>query len=183
MTLRSSPVVAVALGLLAACAAEPPPGPEPELAEAAVAPMEAADWPTYSGAWFEVDYPPEFEVRPSLASETAEGYDSVFFDSPGGGVSFYVCSPQWRRKPTDIALEEESETLVASEEEAVAGGTVRRYTIAARDGSYRREYEETELHEGSVLWAVGFRYPDSPTGEEYRPAYERFKASLRQFSD
>lgn len=180
---RHSWVIVLGSSLLAACAAEAPPRPAPEAPAAGAEASEELAWPTYAGAWFEVDYPPGFRVRPSLPSTTAEGYDSVFFESPDGRVSFYVCSPQWSREPSDIEPAEASETVVAAEEEGIPAGTIRRYAIAALDGSYLREYEERELFEGSVRWAVGFRYPDPRTREEYGHSYERFKESLRQFSD
>jgi hypothetical protein len=59
----------------------------------------------YTGAWFRIQYPSTFTVRPSLHSETTDrGYDSAFFTAPDDSVEFYVFSPQWTGEPTDIAL-------------------------------------------------------------------------------
>ena len=36
---------------------------------------------TYKGAWFEIDYPKIFTVKPSIPSSTPDLYDSAYFIS------------------------------------------------------------------------------------------------------
>ena len=59
---------------------------------------------TYKGAWFEIDYPKIFTVKPSIPSSTPDLYDSAYFISPDKKVTFYVFSPQWSGDATDISL-------------------------------------------------------------------------------
>ena len=151
--------------------------------EGEAAPEETGAFRTYKGGWFEIEHPADFDVRPSLASNMPERYDSAFFDSPDGSVSFYICSPQWSREPTDVALVEDSEVLEAREVMTLTDGTRTYLTIAAKDGSYRRSYQETELHEGSVRWVVGIRYRDKSAYDQHLASYLRFKKSLVQFAD
>ncbi len=176
----------LSLSLLAACANSPESAPSAEsrsLVERPSAELRAAEWPTYRGGWFEIDYPAEYDVRPSLPSSSAAGYDSVFFEAPDRSVSLYVCSPQWSREPSDILVDTETETLMDSERREIADGLVRRYVIAARDGSYERLYEETELYDGTIRWVVGLRYPDAAARDQVWPLYKRFTGSLQQLAD
>jgi len=93
-----------------------------------------ADAPTriFEGAWFQVAYPADFTVRPSLESSSAEGYDSAFFDSPDGEVTFYVFSPQWGGEPSDIALDPDTEAMQDSTPSTEGPVTTTRVTIRAR---------------------------------------------------
>ncbi len=138
---------------------------------------------TYSGAWFEVRHPAGFRVRPSLPSLTAAGVDSAFFDSPDGAVSFYVCAPQWGREPVDIAVNTDTERMVDEHEHRAGDAWIRRYTVAAKDGSYRRSYRDTTRQDGSIRWVVGIRFRDQAAYEHYLPLYRAFKESLVRFAD
>ena len=136
---------------------------------------------TYEGAWFSIDFPADFRERSSIPSSTADGYDSAFFVSPDGEVEFYVYSPQWGGDPGDIALDPKTERMGDQAVSAEGGKTVRRWTIEAKDGSYRRSYVETR--EGTVSWVIGIRYADDEALARYRGAYVRFKGSIRQLAD
>src|SRR5687768_9434748 len=71
-------------------------------------------WRAYRGAWFEINYPPGFRVRPSLRSlSSAHGYDSAFFISPDCKAEFYVFSPQWNGEPKDIRVNPTKEILIS----------------------------------------------------------------------
>jgi hypothetical protein len=48
-------------------------------------------WQKYKGAWFTIQYPPNFSVSPSLPAEQSGEYDSVFFVAPDNNISF-MCS-------------------------------------------------------------------------------------------
>ena len=164
-----------------ACA--PPAGEqqEPPASERPKAP--AAEAVVYEGAWFTTAAPAGFIARPSLASETADGYDSVFFDAPDGRVTFYVCSPQWGRQATDVALDPATERLLAESQVELDAEEVERREIAALDGSYERLVETVFSPATGAQWTFGFRWADAAAREEHLEAYERFKASLEQFAD
>lgn len=136
----------------------------------------------YTGAWFRIQYPSTFTVRPSLHSETTDrGYDSAFFTAPDDSVEFYVFSPQWTGEPTDIALRPATETALDRKQETKAGKTVTWVSIKAKDGSYTRAYVDTE--EGSTRLVFGIQYRNQAAYERYRAAYVQFKQSLEQFAD
>lgn len=143
----------------------------------------AAEPVVYEGAWFTITAPAGFTARPSLASETADGYDSVFFDAPDGRVAFYVCSPQWGRQATDVDLDPTTENLLAESQVERGADEVERREIAALDGSYRRLVEIVFSPASGAQWTFGFRWADATAREEHLEAYERFKASLEQYAD
>ena len=127
--------------------------------------------------------PAGFTARPSLASETADGYDSVFFDAPDGRVAFYVCSPQWGRQATDVALDPATETLLAERQIELGAEEVELREIAALDGSYGRLVETVFSPATGAQWTFGFSWADAAARERHQEAYERFKASLEQYAD
>lgn len=137
----------------------------------------------FRGAWFDVSYPGGFTARPSLKSSTAEGYDSAEFISPDETVSFYVFAPQWSGNASDIALAPDREQLVAEQRRQVRDREIHWFTIAARDGSYRRSYQETVARQGSVKTIVGFKYRNEEALLRYQKAYEQFRNSLKLYAD
>ena len=138
---------------------------------------------TFQGAWFEVRYPADFTVKPSLPSSTAEGYDSVEFIAPDGTVTFYIFSPQWGGEAEDIALEPEREELVDEHVEKNDDRELRWFTIAAKDGSYRRSYQETVAQQGALKTIFGIGYRDEVARKHYQQQYLEFRESLEQFAD
>ncbi len=149
-------------------------------------------WKSFKGAWFSVEYPSGFQVRPSLKSRTSvKGVDSAFFTSPDGAVEFYVFSPQWNGEPSDIALKPETEELVSEkvenkpDERQKMGAklSVRWFTIAARDKSYTRSYVDTENKQLNTRYVMGIKYPDQKVYKDFRDIYLKFVNSLRQFGD
>jgi len=137
----------------------------------------------FHGAWFDVRYPADFTARPSLKSSTAEGYDSAEFISPDGAVSFYVFAPQWGGNASDIALIPEREQLVTEQRRKVRDRKIYWFTIAARDGSYRRSYRETVARQGSTKTIVGIKYRNEEARLRYQNAYELFRKSLKLYAD
>ena len=141
-------------------------------------------WKTYEGAWFEISYPGNFIVTPSLRSPTkAEGFDSVFFGSTDSKVKFYVFSPQWKGDPSDIGLNAAKETVTAKERVSNRDRTVTRWTCSAKDGSYYRSVEETEIRDLNVSYAFGIIYQDRRSYLKYKPDYLRFKRSIKRSAD
>ena len=136
---------------------------------------------SYAGAWFTVQYPASFRVEPSLKSSTGEGYDSAFFHSPDGRVSFYVFAPQWGGNPADIALDETTERLTATKTSKGNKAVVTWYTITALDGSYIRSYQQTDSLDQTSRWIIGVRYATPNGFKAYQSAYDKFKRSLQRF--
>ena len=137
----------------------------------------------FSGAWFDIRYPAGFNVKPSLKSSTAEGYDSAEFIAPGGEVSFYVFAPQWGGTAADIALIPKRERLVAEQRRKLPERKIRWFTIAAKDGSYRRSYQETVTQKGSVITILGIKYRNEKSRLRYQKEYEQFRKSLQLYAD
>jgi hypothetical protein len=139
---------------------------------------------TFKGAWFEIAVPPNFLATPSMKSSTsATGYDSAVFRSPDRKVEFYICSPQWNREPSDIALDPLTEKQSSYRSDTSRQRTVTWFTIEAKDGSYTRTYQDTRAINGSTRWVVGVKYSDRAAFDTYQDEYAKFKKSLRQFAD
>lgn len=140
-------------------------------------------WSTYKGAWFAIKYPPTFKVRPSLKSTTGQGYDSAFFKSPDGLVEFYVFSPQWNGKPTDILIKPKTETSVSKHSSTKAGVRTTSATIRAKNGSYTRSYVDVENTKENTRRVSGIKYRNQQAYNKYKADYLKFKASLIQYAD
>lgn len=164
-------VISFLLALLTFCASPAPSS------------VQGEGWRTYQGAWFEIKYPGNFRARPSLPSNSARGYDSVFFTAPDGAVEFYVFSPQWNGAPSDIEMDPRSEVLVSQNFERKAGKTIRRVAIRSRGGAYFRAFEDTEDTTTNTRRVFGIKYRNQASYDHYRQIYLTFKASLRQFAD
>ncbi len=142
-----------------------------------------AGWQTYTGAWFEIRYPANFRVRPSLRSSTADGYDSAFFTAPDAAVEFYVFSPQWNGRPRDIEVNPSTEIMTSQKIEQRAGQTITRISVKARNGSYLRAFEDVEDSTTNTRRVFGITYRNQASYNRYRQMYVAFKASLTQFAD
>lgn len=136
----------------------------------------------FKGAWFSVVIPRGFTVLPGQPSESGPGVESARFRSPDGSVEFYVFAPQWTGVARDIALdprtEREISRTVRGKDE---GKKVIAWTIAAKDGSYQRSYQEIREHDGMSI--IGLRYANKAAYDRHRPAYLAFKKSLQQYAD
>lgn len=142
------------------------------------------EWSTYKGAWFEIKYPAEFTPRPSLKSISSDDkFDSAFFTAADGSVEFYVFAPQWNGTPSDIELDDFKESPLSRDEQKTGDVIIRRVTVAARDSSYIRAFEETENVKLNIKRVFGIRYRDQKAYDKYRQMYLKFKSSLRQSSD
>ncbi len=163
----------------------------------------AAHWPTYHGAFFSIQYPPDFEVHPSLPNgDGFGGHDSAFFRSPDGAVEFYVFSPQWDGEPTAIKVKPETENLVDEktkireifyppDDVPAAYSRATWVTIEAKDKSYTRSYLDIrgswdDTGPQASVWSrrtFGIKYVDQRAYRQYRDQYLRFRSTLRQFAD
>ena len=137
----------------------------------------------FSGAWFDIEYPATFTAENSLKSLTnAEGFDSALFSSPDGKVQFYVFSPQWSGEASDISVKP-GERIKETSEEKRNGLFVKRWTVEANDGSYRRSYEESSEKVSETNKVFGIRYATETDLKKYMEEYQHFKGSLKQYAD
>jgi hypothetical protein len=141
-------------------------------------------WTNYKGAWFDIQYPSDFMVKPSIKSPSSEkGYDSVFFYSKDRGVEFYVFSPQWNGNPIDIGLIPNIEVYVSENYERKNNKIVKFFTIRALDNTYLRSYVDTEDITLNTRLVFGIKYRSQKDYDRYKQDYLKFKQSLRQYSD
>ena len=138
-------------------------------------------WKTFTGAWFAIDYPPEFTARASQASKSGKGAESAFFRSRDGNVEFYVFSPQWSGEARDIRPDTARETVSVKEQKNIDGAVGRLVTILAKDRSYMRVYVENE--ENGTKTITGMKCRDNNEYRKFKPVFERFRKTLRQFAD
>lgn len=141
-------------------------------------------WKRFEGAWFEIQYPADFKIEPSIKGITSvKGHDSVFFASPSNDVVFYVFSPQWSGNPSDILLNQENEKQLSLKEQKEKGKNIKQYAIAAKDGSYYRNYEDMQDPESNTRRVFGIKFKNKEALEQYKEKYEHFQKSLVQFAD
>jgi hypothetical protein len=138
---------------------------------------------TFTGAWFKVTVPPDFIAKPSMKSNSGNGYESAFFDSPDGDVEFYIFSPQWGGDPTDIGVDQNIEKINSTTTQKSRNKITTWSEISAIDGSYLRAYQDTKSQNGSNHWVIGLKYKSQMAYDKYKQAYLAFKKSLVQFSD
>lgn len=137
----------------------------------------------YSGAWFDIKYPSNFSVKPSLKSATnANGYESAFFVSPDRLVEFYVFSPQWSGIATDIALKT-TEKITSTQTETSGNTVIKWWTIVAKNGTYTRSYQEKTDNLSNTNWVIGIKYKNQAAFTKYKKQYLAFKSSLVQYAD
>ena len=157
---------------------------------------KTAPYARYRGAWFNIDYPKGWQVRPSLreGSSPTGPTESVFFIAPDKSVEFYVFSPLWNGDPKDIALEPDREEIVSSRVGSAprvrqAGGgylynpVAHWYTVRAKDHSYQRSWVDVEDKGLNVRRVFGIQYRSRQAYQKYQPQYAHFRQSLEQFSD
>ncbi len=138
---------------------------------------------SFKGAWFEVKYPASFTAKPSLkAASAVNGYESAFFESPDKLVEFYVFSPQWSGDASDILLKS-TEKMTSTKTQTSGHQLLKWWTIAAKDGSYTRTYQEKRDSLANTGWVIGIKYKQQSAFNKYKTQYLAFKSSLVQYAD
>ena len=137
---------------------------------------------TFSGAWFDINYPSNFLAKGSLPSSTSDGYESAVFKSPDNLVEFYIFSPQWNGEATDIVLKTK-EKISSSKTDIKGGIETKSWTITHSDGSYSRSYQQKYNQSQNTKWIIGIKYKNSSALEKYKKEYALFKNSLKQYAD
>jgi hypothetical protein len=138
---------------------------------------------TYKGGWFEIQYPKNFSVKPSIPSSIPNKFDSAFFISQDKKVKFYVFAPQWSGDATDITINTAKETEKDTKNETKDGFKYRWFTYEAKDGSWTRSYQETTNEEGTTKLIIGVEYEDQDSYKKHKDSYLKFKKSIVQFAD
>lgn len=136
-----------------------------------------SNWKTYKGEWFDVRYPADFTVV-----GTGEE-DGVSFRSPDREVEFYVFSPLWNGTSAVAQQHDVNEDVETMTQERSGSALIRRFTYLAKDGSYRRSFEDTEDTTHNTRHIFGVRYRSLNALARYRADYMTFKKSLQQYSD
>jgi hypothetical protein len=141
-------------------------------------------WTKYKGAWFEVQYPVGFAVKPCEAGLTRTGGapDGASFLSPDRQVEFYIYSPQWSGQPT-WPKKRSGEKTVSHQVERHGTRTVTWVTYAGPRGVGSRSYVDTVDSGQNTRLVFGFAYRSGAAYKAYRPLYLRFKASVKQYGD
>lgn len=134
-------------------------------------------WKLYKGEWFDIRYPAGFTTV-----KTGEE-DGVAFRSPDGDVEFYVFSPLWNGTSLVARQHDVKEDVETMTEERSGSAVVRRFTYVAKDGTFRRSFEDTEDTTHNTRHIFGVRYRSLSALARYRTSYLRFKESLQQYSD
>ncbi len=144
--------------------------------------ISQAQTKTFKGSWFEIKYPKSFTAKGSIKSAGMDGFESAVFKSPDGLVEFYIYSPQWSGKPTDITIKS-TEKLENSKTETKSGTSIKRWTITAKDKTYSRSYQETFKENENTSFIFGIKYKDQAGLKKHQKEYATFKRSLQQFAD
>ncbi|MBM3456214.1 MAG: hypothetical protein FJX80_13910 [Bacteroidetes bacterium] len=137
---------------------------------------------TFSGAWFDINYPSNFIAKGSLKSSTSDGFESAIFKSPDNLVEFYIFSPQWNGEATDIVLKTK-EKLSSLKSEIKGDIETKWWTINHSDGSYSRSYQQKYNQSQNTKLIIGIKYKNSSALEKYKKEYASFKNSLKQYAD
>ena len=139
----------------------------------------------FTGAWFSINVPSGFRIKPSLKSSTSNiqnAFDSVFFVSPAGDVEFYVFSPQWMGRPTDFECNPTVEGTPSLDKKGNSKKLFEYSTCAAKDNSYTKSLVLITENQ-NINYAFGIKYKNQVAYEKYKAEYLSFKNSLKQFSD
>lgn len=154
-------------------------------------PEDIAQTATYSGSWFQIEYPDDFTASPTSPKEVYGEYefvqtDEARFTSPDGTVEFFVFSPQWGGDPKDYLIEQANEkTVTQSEDKADSddpfAASHHWVTYEDEEGKYTRSYHSIMTE--STHHVFGVKYTNRKMYERYKASYLAFKQSLQQFAD
>ncbi len=137
----------------------------------------------YKGAFFEIEYPKNFTVKPSIKSNIPKKYDSAFFISPDKKVKFYVYSPQWSGDPTDILIDPKTEIESDKKTETKNNTKQNWYSFKNKNSEYTRSFHETSNEDGPTKLIFGIEYKNQVAYDMYKQSYLNFKKSIKQFAD
>lgn len=137
---------------------------------------------TYRGLFFEVQFPASYTAK-NLDGESPKESNAATFTSPDGTVEFYVFSPQWGGDAPGIAFDASKEVETDRSSKKSGSGVYTWYTIAAKDKSWTRTYQDFSDTTNNVHWVIGLKYRSEKDFAKHKPEYLAFKKSLKQFAD
>jgi len=149
-------------------------------------------WKTFDSPNFSVFYPAGWKVRGVGIKKfgAPPDADSVGFTSPDGRAQFALYSPLWNGDPGLLSGNPKRENPVAylnrtsrSNDGAHSQIETVWKTFRALDGTYTRSIVDVENKTLNTRRLFGFRYKDAATYHRFLPRFQRFKASLEQYSD
>ncbi len=149
--------------------------------------IEQEKYTTYSGAYFDIDYPTDFSIDERVLDESMTNkYAEVAFISPNKNVEFHVYSPLWG----GVAQYEtvlDTEEVVAEQQNSTNDGftitTTKWITIEAKDGSYARSMRIITTNNETVRYLFGITYSSQEELDLVREEHNHFTTSLVQFAD
>jgi hypothetical protein len=140
------------------------------------------NWKTYVGAWFEVKYPANFTVKPSLPDRNnPAAFSSAFFCSDDGQMEFYVLAPKFNMDPVDLDLIAGKELLIETKEKKGKGLITKLTTIGAKDVSYIRvieDFYDTSGRNVHTRKVFGMKYRSPKQLNSCKKLFKKFKESL-----
>lgn len=144
--------------------------------------VKSNNWKKFKGAYFSINYPDNFIVKPSINYE-GSNFDSVFLISPDESVEFYVYSPLWNGEATDIDIDNSKESIISDESNVKNNIKIKHIMIEAKDKSYNRTYVYSENLSTNNLTVFGIKYKTKDDYNFYLNDYLKFKKSIEQFAD
>lgn len=143
------------------------------------------DWKTYSGAWFNIDYPSDFSITESIKSWTSDTepikYDSAFFYTADKTAYFYVYSPQWSGTPNDLQILP-GEKIISQNKEVYNDRTETTMVTVYGNEESERIVRDTTDPESNIHFITIFKYQKG-NRFKFEDDYKKFYTSLAQFAD
>ncbi len=140
---------------------------------------------TFDGPNFSVFYPLGWKAQVGKSDN-----DAALFSSPDGRAQFAVYSPLWNGNPTDLNINLKREKRVSqlrtksrAKDSSNSQIETRWQTFRALNGSYTRSIVDVENTTLNTRRVFGFKYKNAAAYKKYLPLFQRFKASLEQYSD
>lgn len=137
----------------------------------------------FKGAFFEIEYPKDFTVKPSIKSNIPKKYDSAFFISPDKKVKFYVFSPQWTGDATDILIDPKTEIEKDKKSENAGNKKQIWFSYKSKSSENTRSFHEILNDDGPTQLIFGIEYENQATYDKHKQSYLNFKKSIKQFAD
>lgn len=149
----------------------------------------------YKGAYFNIEYPEDFEVK------TPYSKDEAYFTSRGKNVEYFVYAPLWGGEPEQYLRMKDNEKGINEKTTRGKNTNPNRdinrdvqitkwVSFSAKDGSYTRAYvhikrksSNKKLKMADIDLVFGFKYKNETAYNIYVNAYKTFKKSLEQFAD
>lgn len=129
-------------------------------------------WKRYTGNWFKIDFPDDYDPESSLKLNS--GCESAFFKSSDSENKFYIAVCNKKTIPSDIAYNPASENELEKSENKNSTW----FKCEAKDRSYIRVFRATYTSSGT--WVIGYSFRSWAVYELNKENYLKFKSSFRR---